>query len=87
MLRGLAKGLGGLLLIFAAIGIAFMVGMRTKYPPMLKAVRRMNRAVMNPQSMKTAGQPGAYPMRRRSVRSPPSTGSTSHCHMARAPTG
>jgi hypothetical protein len=27
---------------------------------MLKAVRRMNRAVMNPQAMKTAGQPGAY---------------------------
>jgi len=60
MLRGLVKGLGGLLLIFAAIGIAFMIGMRTKYPPMLKAVRRMNRAVMNPQSMKTAGQPGSY---------------------------
>ena len=37
-----------------------MIGMRTKYPPLLKAVCRMNRAVMNPQAMKTAGQPGAY---------------------------
>ena len=60
MFRGLAKGVGGLLLILAAIGAAFMIGMRMKYPPLLKAVRRMNRAVMNPQAMKTAGQPGAY---------------------------
>lgn len=60
MFRGLAKSVGGLLLILAAIGAAFMIGMRTKYPPALKAVRRMNRGVMNPQAMKTAGQPGAY---------------------------
>ena len=60
MLRGFAKGIGGLLLILTAIGVAFMVGMRMKYPPLLTAVRKMNRAVMNPQAMKTAGQPGAY---------------------------
>ena len=60
MFRGLAKGIGGLLLVLAVFGVAFMIGMRTKYPPVLTAVRRMNRAVMNPQAMKTAGQPGAY---------------------------
>ena len=60
MFKGLAKGIGGLLLILAVVGIAFMVGMRMKYPPVLKAVRRMNREVMNPRAMKTAGQPGAY---------------------------
>ena len=60
MIKGTAKGIGGLLLILAAIGVAFMVGMRMKYPPLLTAVRKMNRAVMNPQAMKTAGQPGAY---------------------------
>ena len=60
MFRGLAKGIGGLLPILALAGVAFMVGMRMKYPPVLKAVRRMNRSVMNPQAMKTAGQPGAY---------------------------
>ena len=60
MLRLFTRGIGGLLIVVAALGIAFMVGMRTKYPPLLKAVRRMNRAVMNPQAMKTAGQPGAY---------------------------
>ena len=46
--------------LLAGIGVVFMVGMRAKYPPLLRAVRRMNRAVMNPQAMKTAGQPGAY---------------------------
>lgn len=60
MLRGLAKGFGGLFLVVAALGIVFLVGMRTKYPPVLNAVRRMNRAVTNPRAMKTAGQPGAY---------------------------
>ena len=60
MIKVPAKGIGGLLLILAAIGVAFMVGMRMKYPPLLTAVRKMNRAVMNPQAMKTAGQPGAY---------------------------
>jgi deazaflavin-dependent oxidoreductase (nitroreductase family) len=60
MFKGLAKGFGGLLLILAVVGIAFMIGMRTKYPPLLTAVRKMNRAVMNPRAMKTAGQPGAY---------------------------
>ena len=60
MLSGLAKGIAGLLVLAAAVGIAFIVGMRAKYPPVLNAVRRMNRAVMNPQAMKTAGQPGAY---------------------------
>lgn len=60
MLRGIAKGLVGLLVIVTAVGVAFIVGMRAKYPPVLNAVRRMNRAVMNPQAMKTAGRPGAY---------------------------
>ncbi|MGB5168600.1 MAG: nitroreductase family deazaflavin-dependent oxidoreductase [Acidimicrobiia bacterium] len=60
MFKGLAKGFGGLLLILSVVGIAFMIGLRTKYPPLLTAVRKMNRAVMNPRAMKTAGQPGAY---------------------------
>ena len=33
--------------------------MRAKYPPVLTAIRRMNRAVWNPRAMGTAGQPGA----------------------------
>jgi deazaflavin-dependent oxidoreductase (nitroreductase family) len=56
----IAKLLGGLLLALVAIGIVFMAGMRTKYPPVLNTVRRINRAFTNPRSMKKAGTPGAY---------------------------
>lgn len=48
------------LLVFATIGVVFVVGMRKKSPPVLRAVRRMNRAVFNPKQMETAGTPGAY---------------------------
>lgn len=50
----------GLVLVLVAIGIVFMVGMRTKSPPVLHAVRRFNRAFTNPRAMKKAGTPGAY---------------------------
>ena len=60
MLRWIGKALGALLVGVVAIGVVAIVGMRTKYPPVTTAVRRMNRAVMNPRAMKTAGTPGAY---------------------------
>lgn len=50
----------GLALALVAIGIVFMVGMRAKSPPVLNAVRRVNRAFTNPRAMKKAGTPGAY---------------------------
>ena len=59
MLRAIAKIVGGLLLVLSAVLAVFLMGMRTKYPPVLTRVRRFNRAVTNPQAMKTAGQPGA----------------------------
>jgi deazaflavin-dependent oxidoreductase (nitroreductase family) len=59
-MRIIALAAGALLLVVATLAIVFLVGMRTKYPPVLRAVRRMNRAVWNPRAMKTAGQPGAY---------------------------
>lgn len=59
MWRRVAGICGGLFLALIALGIVFLVSMRTKFPPVLTAVRRMNRAVWNPQTMKTAGQPGA----------------------------
>lgn len=34
--------------------------LRSKYQPLLTAVRRLNRAFWNRRAMKTAGQPGAY---------------------------
>ena len=48
------------LLLFATIGVVFVVGMRRKHPAVLGAVRRTNRAVFNPMQMKSAGTPGAY---------------------------
>lgn len=49
-----------LVLAVAAIGIVFVVGLRRKSPPVLRAIRRMNRAVFNPRQMESAGTPGAY---------------------------
>ena len=60
MVRGIGTALGALLAAVVAIGVVFIVGIRMKYPPVTTAVRRMNRSVMNPRAMKTAGTPGAY---------------------------
>jgi len=60
MLARLAKLIGVAVLALLAVAAAFVVGMRSKYPPVLDAVRRFNRSVGNPNAMKTAGQPGAY---------------------------
>jgi len=59
MWRRIAHIVGGLLLVLGALSAVFLVGMRTKYTPVVTRVRRFNRAVTNPQAMKTAGQPGA----------------------------
>lgn len=42
------------------VGVVFIVGMRNKNPKVLRAVRNFNRAVFNPDQMKTAGTQGAY---------------------------
>lgn len=59
MWRWIAKSVGVLVGALVAVGVVFMVGMRAKYPPVLNAVRQMNRAFWNPRAMRTAGQPGA----------------------------
>lgn len=59
MLRRFAQMVGGLFVALIVLSIAFLVAMRAKYPPVLTAVRRVNRAVWNPRAMETAGQPGA----------------------------
>jgi deazaflavin-dependent oxidoreductase (nitroreductase family) len=52
--------MGALLIALLMIWIVFGLGMRTKWPPVLGAVRRVNRAVFNPRQMRSAGTPGAY---------------------------
>ena len=43
-MRGIAKFVGGVVLALVALGVVFVVGMRTKSPPVLNAVRRLGRA-------------------------------------------
>jgi deazaflavin-dependent oxidoreductase (nitroreductase family) len=43
----------------AAVFAVFLVGMRTKTPAVLDRVRRFNRAVTNPQVLRSAGTAGA----------------------------
>ena len=52
--------LAGLVVVVAAIGVVFVVGMRKKSPAVLGAVRRFSRSVVNPRMLATAGTPGAY---------------------------
>ena len=59
MVRLFAIGVGGIAIFLLLILASFILGMRSKYPPVLNAVRRMNRATWNPRAMQTAGQPGA----------------------------
>lgn len=48
------------LLGLLALVVAFVLGFRWKSPLVVDAVRRVNRAVFNPQMMRTAGMPGAF---------------------------
>lgn len=60
MVRRVLNAVGGLVIALVALSIVFMTGMRRKSPPVLRAVRRVNRAVFNPMQMESAGSPGAY---------------------------
>ncbi|MGL6280423.1 MAG: nitroreductase family deazaflavin-dependent oxidoreductase [Gaiella sp.] len=42
------------------LGLVFMLGMRAKTPWVLDLVRALNRRVINPRQMRSAGTPGAY---------------------------
>ena len=53
LIVGAVVGTAGLLLLL------LVAGMRWKLPPVLTAVRRMNRSVTNPRVMRTAGSAGA----------------------------
>lgn len=42
------------------LGLVFLVGMRAKWPLVIRPVVWFSRRVVNPRQMRTAGQPGAY---------------------------
>ena len=56
----LATLAGALLLGLGAIALVFVLGMRTKSPLVLRPLIRMQRAILNPRQMRSAGTPGAY---------------------------
>ncbi len=56
--RAIVKFLGGLVLALAALFAVFLVGMRTKSPPVLNTVRRISRAT-KPAVLKSAGTAGS----------------------------
>jgi len=60
MWGSIAMVIAVIVVLLVVIGSLFLIGMRTKSPLVLGAVRRFNRAFMNPRQMKTAGTAGAY---------------------------
>ncbi len=48
------------LVALAAAPLLLLVAMRTKSRVLLSVVRRVNRALLNPRQMRSAGTPGAY---------------------------
>ena len=59
MVRRAAIVLGaGSMVVLTAVSIV-VIGIRTKYPPVLNRVRRYARDVGNPRQLKSAGTPGA----------------------------
>lgn len=42
------------------LGVVWLIGMRHKGSIVVRMQRRINRAVLNPRQLKSAGQPGAY---------------------------
>jgi|SRR4051794_5397469 deazaflavin-dependent oxidoreductase (nitroreductase family) len=60
MVRRAAIALGVVLMaVLGALSIV-VIGIRTKYPPVLNRVRRLARDVGNPRQLQSAGTPGAH---------------------------
>jgi deazaflavin-dependent oxidoreductase (nitroreductase family) len=59
MLMQLATFAAALFVGLLAIALAFLLGMRAKSPLVLKPLIRLQRAIINPQQMRSAGTPGA----------------------------
>ncbi|HSW41902.1 MAG TPA: nitroreductase family deazaflavin-dependent oxidoreductase [Patescibacteria group bacterium] len=60
MAMQLAALAGALILGCGAIALAFIVGWRAKSPLVLNPLIRLQRAIINPREMRSAGTPGAY---------------------------
>ena len=100
MVRRAGIVLGVVLTVVLAALSVVVIGIRTKYPPVLNRVRRYARDVGNPRSSSPQGLPArthrscgtqvgsrASSTRRRSPRGGPPTGSSSASPTDRTPTG
>jgi deazaflavin-dependent oxidoreductase (nitroreductase family) len=50
----------GVAAVSGVLWLGFAVSFRTKFRPVQNAIRRMNRRILNPRQLRTAGQPGAW---------------------------
>jgi deazaflavin-dependent oxidoreductase (nitroreductase family) len=60
VLMQLAALAGALFVGLAALAIVYMLGMRAKSPLVQAPLIRLQRAIINPRQMRSAGTPGAY---------------------------
>jgi deazaflavin-dependent oxidoreductase (nitroreductase family) len=60
MVRRVVIVLGAVLMAVLAAVSVVVIGIRTRYPPVLNRVRRFARDVGNPRLLRSAGTPGAY---------------------------
>lgn len=60
MLTMVATLVGALILGVVVIAAVYVLGMRAKSPLVLRPLIRLQRAMINPRQMRSAGQPGAY---------------------------
>ena len=60
MLTQLAILVGALFLGLVAIALVYMLGMRAKSPLVLRPLIRLQRAIINPRQLRSAGTSGAY---------------------------
>jgi len=60
MIQQLAVLAGAVILVMAALGGTFFLGMRSKNPAVMGSVIWLTKAWFNPRQMRTAGTPGAY---------------------------
>jgi hypothetical protein len=54
-MSGFLTAVGVFALAVVTLGLALLIGMRTKSPPVMGAIRRANRAYLNPRQLQTAG--------------------------------
>lgn len=60
MLARTVQSLVGLVAVGGLLWLVFVVSFRTRFRPVHNAIRRLNRRVLNPWQLRTAGQPGAW---------------------------